>query len=348
MIEQILNAHKRRHQGLKGYPCPRKNCTQAYNNSNDLQQHLNGHDGIPLRMYKCDFENCDSEFSTRPLLQTHMRRQHDCETNCTKYVCETCGTVFKSAYTMRVHGYLHVDQSLWPYKCNFDGCSKRFRSKEKYETHKRRHYGIKPYACTYCDKRFCAIPNLKAHINFHTLSKKWQCRFCPKISYTPADLRLHIRLKHENNPLSKVQCRFCDKQLASHSVRKCHERKHTGERPFMCENCGHSFTNKTSLNKHKLTHLPKEQLETLKKFRCSFCNKTLTTAHSLKYHEMKHTGEKPYKCEYCGVKFRYQSNIHKHQKLKICRKSETATNKDDKEHETAIELSIVDEVEVEL
>lgn len=37
---------------------------------------------------------------------------------------------------------------------------------------------------------------------------------------------------------NKHKCKFCGKRFSSDSALKIHIRSHTGERPFVCEECG--------------------------------------------------------------------------------------------------------------
>jgi len=49
-----------------------------------------------------------------------------------------------------------------------------------------------------------------------------------------------------------------------------------------------------------------------KKFECLFCSTTCTDQFNMTRHLRCHSGEKPYKCEFCGFRTSYSSNLKMH------------------------------------
>lgn len=63
--------------------------------------------------------------------------------------------------------------------------------------------------------------------------------------------------------------RFCSKSAVSAHIKAVH----FGERPFVCDQCGHSFTSKGILHEHLTIH------SDVYNFHCKDCNKRLVVRH---------------------------------------------------------------------
>ena len=81
--------------------------------------------------------------------------------------------------------------------------------------------------------------------------------------------------------------------------------------PFL--NCEKSFQNIINLNKHYKSHFP-----STKKYHCPYpgCKKSFTASYNLTIHYRMHTGDQPYCCEKCGMKFFVRANYKYHVNVK--------------------------------
>jgi KRAB domain-containing zinc finger protein len=87
-------------------------------------------------------------------------------------------------------------------------------------------------------------------------------------------------------------------------------RIHNGQKPFKCDfaDCDMSFTTQGHLTDHKRRHSGERP------YNCTNCGDKFMRSSTLKIHLRRHTGERPYKCEKCEKAFSESGNLRTHQK----------------------------------
>ena len=245
-------------------------------------------------------------------------------------------------HIIAVHEGKKINGSSFNESANQDKENSRNRNKNFKKLHQ----------CKFCNKTFRRGSAVKQHEeickemkNENLMESKSTVKFelverepikCEPISYESKRIK------------PKYVCEYCEKKCLSPYSLKCHKRIHTGEKPYSCSFCTIKFRQIIHVQGHERVHVTKGHVrkysesdmihfckacskdfigpENLRKHQeihgntvCPTCGKEFSAPSKLEKHKMIHSGEKPFSCNYCTVKFRSKGNVRIHEKLHIAR-----------------------------
>ena len=213
-----------------------------------------------------------------------------------KQNCPHCSKVFHSQKRLDKHLPVCKKNLICPF-CNKDFSGNGKLAYMQYQTHYYTHVDTKPFICDVCSRGFIRKADLDRHKIIHTDNYSPQrCTQCGAVFASEANLSKHMH-KHERLTL---RCEKCGQHFARQSTFDKHITVCQTE--TSCEICGKVFkclskNLKSRYQEHMFTHTGE------KPYKCQFCDRGFRDRSTRRKHERTHTGEKPYPCTVCNRAF---------------------------------------------
>ncbi|KAM4610580.1 telomere zinc finger-associated protein [Polymixia lowei] len=122
-----------------------------------------------------------------------------------------------------------------------------------------------------------------------------------------ADKKENGEAAEDDSKNGSVQCPTCDKTFRSKYYLKVHNRRHTGEKPFVCLKCGKSYFRKENLLEHESRNCARVHT-----YSCPTCSSEFNRKQELRLHIISHTGDMPNKCSSCPEQFMHKRDLTIH------------------------------------
>ncbi|XP_063543971.1 zinc finger protein 616-like isoform X2 [Cydia strobilella] len=241
------------------------------------------------KVHLCLYADCDicfKLFSDEKLLQQHYMSHH----NRYSFNCQICGRGYTSDRALRAHMYAHTLFHCFP-------CNVSFENRRCYKHHQKKCKSARPVAssftcddyartpvatsfiCDHCGHVYNKKPSLRIHIiqkHLHVLP--YVCETCGKRTSTLAHLRSHEAVHTTERKLYKCAC---GAEMRTELGYLLHQRIHTGEKPYECEECGDRFLSAS----RRLDHIKRRHRSTKDMpHGCDICQARFIRPFELKKH----------------------------------------------------------------
>ena len=230
----------------------------------------------PADRYQC--KECSSSFTHRGILVKHIRLAH---LKWRPHLCDLC----PAAYATRTKLQRHVNVA---------------------------HAKVRPYCCETCGASFVDQYTLTCHKQTHEEGRQYRffCELCGKGYYGMRELKRHMET-HAARPTKSLLCWVCGKAVRTTQYLRIHLRTHSPDKAFTCPLCGHVFTSKCALEKHRASQACQRRQEKRLSPPDEERRKKRVVALTRKRQEQK-VGTYP--CDICHKYFSQKKNIYKHKR----------------------------------
>ncbi|XP_032454166.1 zinc finger protein 26-like [Nasonia vitripennis] len=233
---KVCSHIRAKHQPREVFSC--SECPQSYKSKYQLKTHMNIHrENKSDYMFFCD--KCEYRALTKHYLKNHEIRKHSTEY---PFECDHCKKRFKIKMDLKFHLGTHSDSQ---HMC--DVCGKMYTSPESLYKHRRvMHLNEYKFKCPKCWQKLLSQESLDQHLESHkVLHSCDQCdlKFTKKYYVTRHKRRVHMV---EKNKL----CPVCEKRFVCMATLRVHYLTHAKVKPYLCNVCGFSFTQRSSMMLH--------------------------------------------------------------------------------------------------
>lgn len=202
-----------------------------------------------------------------------------------------------------------------------ESCGRHFQDEISLKNHRQIvHESLKSpdrksFSCKHCKKQFAFKVNLKRHmylihpnVNFSTLVNSPTKSVQDYMEDSPELTTENNKSQDEFPKLDKFKCKICGVFCKSKRYLVAHIQSHFGG-GYKCDypGCTSVFKENAKLKRHKLVHTGE------KAFKCKYCGLMFSLRHNLKTHEKTHTREDLLKCRLCPYETIQKSNLKLHE-----------------------------------